>query len=155
MAESPDEKRLRALEHLNREFMGTVPHNMALGLEFLELCDAEARMRLPYSTEIVGHPETGVIHGGAITALMDACSGAAVFMALSEPITLATLDLRIDYLKPATPGQAVIARAECYKVTRNVAFARCVAYHHSEEDPVASAAGAFMLSSPSPKKEHA
>jgi len=87
-----------------------------------------------------------VLHGGVITSMMDACCGAAVFQALSEPLPIATLDLRIDYLKPATPREAVYAQAHCYKVTRNVAFVRGVAYHDSEDDPIASAAGTFMLS---------
>ena len=77
---------------------------------------------------------------------MDACCGAAVFMALKQPVPIATLDLRIDYLKPAPPGRDVIARARCYKVTKNVAFVRCVAYHEREDDPIASAVGSFMLS---------
>lgn len=141
----PDE-RLALLRKLNRNFADIVPHNRALGLELVELADARARFRLPWAPKLVGDPRTGVLHGGAITSMMDACCGAAVFMALDEPKPIATLDLRIDYLRPATPKEPVNAHAHCYKVTRNVAFVRGVAYHASEDDPIASATGTFMLS---------
>lgn len=133
------------LAQLNRTFHRVVPHNKALGLAMVDLQDGEARMRLPYSADLVGNRETGVLHGGAITSLMDACCGAAVFMRLPTPVPIATLDLRIDYLRPADPGRDVLAHATCFRLTRNVAFVRGVAYHDDEADPVAAAAGAFML----------
>jgi len=139
------EERIALLSRLNRRFMEYVPHNQALGIELVGLEHAEATMRLPYAEKLVGNPETGVLHGGAISSLMDACCGAAVFMALREPTPIATLDLRIDYLRPATPPENVISRATCYKVTRNVAFVRCIAFHDDDTDPIASGAGTFML----------
>ena len=122
-----------------------IPHNKALGLELIELERAVARFKLPYDPKLVGNPDTGTLHGGAITALLDACSGAAVFAALPEWAPIATLDLRIDYTRAAEAGRDVLGRAHCYKVTRNVAFVRAVAYHDSEDDPIATAAGTFML----------
>ena len=87
-----------------------------------------------------------MLHGGANTALLDAASGAAVFAALTEWVPIATLDLRIDYLRAAEAGREVTARATCYKTTRNVAFTRAVAYHDDPDDPIASSVGTFMLS---------
>jgi uncharacterized protein (TIGR00369 family) len=129
-----------------RGFTQNIPHNKALGMEALEISRANARFSLKYDPKLVGNPDTGVLHGGAITALLDACSGAAVFAALSEWVPIATLDLRIDYLRAAEPGRNVIAHATCYRTTRNVAFTRAVAYHDDEADPIASSAGTFMLS---------
>jgi uncharacterized protein (TIGR00369 family) len=134
------------LAQLNRMFMRYVPHNVALGIELVSMGKAKSVMKLPYQAKLVGNPDSGVLHGGAITSLMDACCGAAVFMALEQPTRIATLDLRIDYLKPATPPLDVTAHAHCYKVTRNVAFVRCIACHDDESDPIASAAGTFMIS---------
>ena len=138
-------QRIDKLAQLVRGFAASVPHNRALGLEMLDIDVGRARMRLPYSEKLVGNPETGVLHGGAITALLDACAGAAVFMALEQPMPIATLDLRIDYLKPALPRLDVIADIECYKRTNTVAFVRGVAYHDDRDDPIAAAAGSFML----------
>lgn len=133
------------LRALGQRFMRAVPHNNALGLELLAVDEGRAEIRLPYAAGLVGNPETGVLHGGAISALMDATCGAAVFQALRKPMGIATLDLRIDYLRPAAPGRDVRARAHCYKVTRHVAFVRGVAFHDDENDPIATSAGTFML----------
>ena len=131
-----------------RGFTEGIPHNKALGMELLELERGEAKFRLPYDAKLVGNPDTGVLHGGAITALLDAASGASLFAALTDWVPIATLDLRIDYMKPATPGKDLLARAECYKVTRNVAFVRGVAYHDDPADPIATSTATFMLSTP-------
>ncbi|MBW2461021.1 MAG: PaaI family thioesterase [Deltaproteobacteria bacterium] len=143
-----DETRAR-LERAHRAFSHTVPHNNALGIEILDLRDGEADMRMPWAPHLVGNPDTGVLHGGVITALLDACCGAAVFQALREPKPIATLDLRIDYMKPPRPRAEVHARATVTKVTRNVAFVRAAAHHGDPEDPVATASASFMLGTPS------
>ena len=127
---------------------GGIPHSNALGLALEELGDAHAVMRLPWAERLVGNPETGVLHGGVITTLMDTACGAAAMCALQDPVPFATLDLRIDYLRPATPRRELFARAECYRVTRSILFVRGVAYHEAPDDPVANATATFMLTRP-------
>jgi uncharacterized protein (TIGR00369 family) len=124
-----------------------VPHNRALGIRFVSVTeDRVVTLGLPYDPKLVGNPATGVIHGGAITAALDAACGLAVLAKLDEPISVATLDLRIDYLRPATPHTEVLARAECFRLTKHVAFVRCAAFHEgAEADGVAAANGTFML----------
>jgi uncharacterized protein (TIGR00369 family) len=144
MTDDAERDRLRL--RLVKAFSMGVPHNRALGIEIVEVTRGEAVFRLPYDPKLVGNPDTGVLHGGAITALLDGASGSAVFSALTELVPIATLDLRIDYLRPGEVGQAVMARATCYKVTRNVAFTRAVAYHEDPADPIAHSVGTFMVS---------
>jgi uncharacterized protein (TIGR00369 family) len=139
--EEPDE----ALIRFQQVFGQWIPHNRALQLELIGHEPGVAIIRLPYALQLVGNPETGVLHGGAITSLMDATCGASVFIKRRKAGRIATLDLRIDYLKPASPPLDVIARAECYKVTRSIAFVNCVAHHGDLRDPIAHAAGTFML----------
>lgn len=129
-----------------RAFIDAVPHNHALGMQIESMERGAAVFRLPYRADLVGNPETGVLHGGVVTALLDACSGAAVFTALPRLSPIATLDLRCDFLRPAEPRRELVARAECYRLTRNVAFTRAVAHHGDPSAPVAAAAGTFMLS---------
>lgn len=143
-ADAVAEAKRKAKQQLGITFAANVPHNKALGIVFEAFEDNGIVFRLPYDAKLVGNAETGVLHGGVITALLDGCSGAAVFSAQPRwPI--ATLDLRIDYLRAAEPGRAVLAFATCYKVTRNVGFTRAVAYHDNRDEPIASAVGTFML----------
>lgn len=142
---SDEQARREKLERYDQGFTQAVPHNRALGLRFVDYAKGEATLLLPFAEHLVGNPETGVLHGGAITSLLDAACGAAVFLELGEPRPIATLDLRIDYLKMAEPRKDVSCKANCYKVTRHVAFVRGIAYHEDEDDPIAAAAGSFII----------
>lgn len=133
---------------LARRFIEAIPHARALGMDLTALGDGRATIVMPYDTRLVGDPATGVLHGGAVSALMDTASGAAVMCHPAAPASTATLDLRIDYMRPASPGQAVTARAECHHVTRSVAFVRVVAVDDDESRPVAMGTGAFTLERP-------
>lgn len=120
-------------------------HCAILDIKVLSADIGKLSLLLPYSQKIVGHPETGVIHGGALTTLMDTACGFAAVSALGELAIAPTLDLRIDYMGPAEPGKAVIGEAEAYRVTRNVIFARGQAYHQDQKDkPIAHCTATFM-----------
>lgn len=126
-------------------FVGIVPHSHALGIRYVEHSPGRVIFDLPYRADLVGDPSTGVIHGGVITTLVDACCGQAVLTKLPEIRRIATLDLRIDYLRPARAGATVRCVCECYRVTRQVAFTRSIAFDGDEHDPVATSAGTFMV----------
>jgi uncharacterized protein (TIGR00369 family) len=128
-----------------RQFMEALPYARALGLELVELDNGVARIILPYDAKLVGDPETGVLHGGVISSLIDTCCGAAALCHPKNKGSTATLDLRIEYMRAATPGQDVTARAECYHVTRNVAFVRATALDADTARPVACASGTFAV----------
>lgn len=133
------------LRGLNHAFAEHIALNRALGIAFVELVDSEAVMQLPWDERFIGDPSTGALHGGVITVLMDSTCGAAAFMGLERPDAIATLDLRIDYMKPSSRGLPVICRARCYKRTRSVAFVRAFAFQDDESDPIAAATGTFMI----------
>jgi uncharacterized protein (TIGR00369 family) len=132
-------------DELLADMLEGLPHSRALGLRTIMAADGVAILACPYDPRLVGDPETGVIHGGVVTALLDTCCGAAVLSHPVRPLSAATLDLRIDYMRAARPGREITARAECYRAARAVAFVRAVAWDDNPDDPVASAAGAFML----------
>ncbi len=132
-------------KRLEGRYVGAVPHNRALGLRVVDYRPEHLTMSLPYDGRLVGNPDTGVLHGGCITSLMDATCGGAVILALTGPRRIATLDLRIDYVRPALPEQEVICDAHCYKVTRHVAFVRASAHHGDKARPIATASGTFVI----------
>lgn len=115
------------------------------GLRLDRAAPGEAWSSLPYRPVFVGDTETGVLHGGVVTAMLDESCGMAVQLALDGTRAIATLDLRIDYQKPATPGLAIKAHSICSRVTRSIAFVRATAYQESEDDPVATATACFMI----------
>ncbi|WP_417273406.1 PaaI family thioesterase [Celeribacter halophilus] len=128
-----------------RQFIEGLPHCNALGMSLSSIGEGEAEILMPYAEKLIGDPETGVIHGGAVSALMDTCAGAAVMSHPEAGLATATLDLRIDYMRAAKPGATVTAHAICYHMTRSVAFVRVSATDGSSEVPVAAATGAFTV----------
>jgi uncharacterized protein (TIGR00369 family) len=147
MAEDRKEGAERAADkaRIARQFIEAIPFSKALGMQLDEIGDGIAVISMPYKPDLVGDPQSGVIHGGAVSALMDTCGGAAVMSHPEALAATATIDLRIDYMRPATPGDRITARAHCYHLTRSVAFVRAEAWDSDEGLPVASATGAFTV----------
>ncbi len=127
------------------QFVKSIPHARALGMELTDLRNGFAELSMPYDDRFIGDPATKVIHGGAVFALMDTCCGAAVVSYEADITSTATIDLRIDYMRPATPGQTIRARAECYHMTRSVAFVRAQTLDDDDSRPVATATGTFTV----------
>ncbi len=136
--------RLREVSHM---ILDAVPHARVLGLSLETLEPGRVVLRVPYNPKFIGDPETGVIHGGVITTLLDNASAVAVTSAMENYTSTATLDLRIDYMRPGEPGVDIFGEAICYKMTRSIGFVRATAYHETPDDPIATAQASFMLDS--------
>lgn len=121
-----------------------IPHSKTLGIQAVHGERGHAILMLPYRADLVGNRKTGVLHGGVITSLIDNTSGLSIWTLLDAPEAIATLDLRIDYLRPATPGLPVYCKAECYRLSRQIAFTRATAYQEGNAQPVAYSVGTFM-----------
>jgi uncharacterized protein (TIGR00369 family) len=130
----------------------TVPQAAALGFRFVSASEARGSIEVPWREDLVGDPDTGVIAGGVVTSLLDHTCGLAIssaaFSSIGGPFGTATLDLRIDYMRPAAPRAGVVAEAHCYKITRTIAFVRAEAWDVDRGDPIATAQGAFVLNRP-------
>jgi uncharacterized protein (TIGR00369 family) len=127
------------------ELARKVGHGRALGVEFRGAGEDWAELALPWRPELVGRPESGILASGAIVSLIDTASGTSVWCKLGHFQPIVTLDLRLDYLRPAIKGETVIARCQCYKLTKSIGFVRGVAHGSDPERPIAHSAATFML----------
>lgn len=136
-----------SIESLLPQLAAGSAHTHALGFRY-EALDGEAvTLRAPYRDDLVGDPGAGVLAGGLVTAMLDHVGGLAVWVALGEFRPIATLDLRVDYMRAAEPGLDLLARARCYRLTHSIGFVRAFAYEQDPEDPVAAAQAAYIINS--------
>ena len=127
------------------EFVRNVGHGGAIGIGYHDHGADWAELSLPYSEELVGVAESGVLASGPIISLMDMATSLSIWIRLGRFRHQATLDLRVDYLRPARPGQTIIGRGECYGVTKSIGFVRGLAHDGDPSDPVAHVSGTFMF----------
>ena len=120
-------------------------HTHALGFTFEGLHDDAPRIRVPWRPEWVGDPETGVLAGGLVTTLLDHVGGLAVWVAMYAFRPVATLDLRVDYMRAAEPGRDLLAQAKCFRLSPTVAFVRGWAFEDDPSKPVAAAQAAYVI----------
>ncbi|MBC3464210.1 PaaI family thioesterase [Pseudomonas sp. RW10S2] len=133
-----------ALMAMAGRFLSALRHCQVLQMR-VHHADAEGMtLILPWSEAIVGNPQTGAVHGGVLTTLMDTTCGMATLCVLPQFEVCPTLDLRIDYMHPAQPGKDIHGHAQCYRVTRDVIFTRGTAYQDDPAQPICQVVGTFM-----------
>ncbi|RZJ93366.1 MAG: PaaI family thioesterase [Brevundimonas sp.] len=130
-------------------------HTHALGFAFEGVDGDRARIRVPWRADLVGDPDTGVIAGGLVTTLLDHVGGLAVWLKMGTYQPIATLDLRVDYMRAARVKSDLLAEARCFKLTSSIAFVRAWAFEEDPQDPVAAAQAAYVLTKARPKKDAA
>ena len=132
------------------KMMGRWGHGAAIGSRYHAHGPDWCELALPYHEALVGDAESGVIASGPILALMDMATSVAIALKRGAWIPQATLDFRLDYLRPARPRETVIGRGECYRLTRSIGFVRGFVHDGDPDDPLAHAAGTFMVTGPVP-----
>lgn len=140
-----EEHELTSLERI-RQAVEAIPHIRELRIQLVDIARGSCTARIDPSPRLVGNPDTGAVHGGVITTLLDSVGGIAASTVIRRGQTVATLDLRIDYLRMSEPGLAIFGRADCYRLTRSVAFVRGTAYCEGQE-PLGQCAATFMIGS--------
>lgn len=137
---------------VRQTFTSGVPHAAAMGIVVDEIAESGALATLPYRDDWLGDPSRGLINTGVISSLVDSVAGIAVLGRLARFEPIATLDLRMDYLRPALRDKPLHCRAECYRVSTHIAFVRANVWQDDESEPVAHAQAAFMRASHSPRR---
>ncbi|TMM48943.1 PaaI family thioesterase [Qipengyuania marisflavi] len=125
-----------------------------LGLQYSDHGDDWVELELPWREDLLGESAQQVLASGPILSLMDMASGLAIWKAMDDFRAIATLDLRVDYVRPARVKASVFGRAQCYRLTRSAAFVRGLAHDGDGDDPVAHIQAVFMKIAVDPRKPH-
>ncbi len=121
-----------------------IPFNAFLGLKLESLSQGRAVLRLPFRAELVGDVMRPALHGGSIAALIDATAGAAAFTEITPTDRVSTIDLRIDYLRPA-PKQDLLATATVRRIGSRVATVNIEVKPVGDEALVAEGRAVFSV----------
>lgn len=119
-------------------------HHGLLGMNYSAHGDDWAEVALPWRDELVGVREAGLLASGAIISSVDMAAAIAVWIKGGQFRELVTLDLRLDYLRPALKHETVYARCRCIRQTRSVAFVTGIAHVGDPADPIALATATFV-----------
>jgi uncharacterized protein (TIGR00369 family) len=133
-----------SLQAMAERFLSALKHCQLLQMRVDHASSDGMTLVMPWSPAIVGNPQTGAVHGGALTTLMDTTCGMATLCVLPRFEVCPTLDLRIDYMHTAVPGKPIYGHAQCYRVTRDVIFTRGTAYQDDPDQPICHVVGTFM-----------
>ncbi|MFK4003710.1 PaaI family thioesterase [Qipengyuania sp. NPDC077563] len=134
-------------------FLTSRGHPGWLGMRYADHGEDWVELELPWREDLLGEEGQQVLASGPILSLMDMASGIAIWKAADRFEPIATLDLRVDYVRPARAGAAVFGRSQCYRITRSAAFVRGLAHDGDADDPVAHIQGVFMKISANVKRE--
>jgi uncharacterized protein (TIGR00369 family) len=134
-------------------FPSVFPHCADLGLQVTQRGDSKIQIQLAPRPEFKAHASMDILHTSVITSAADTTAGLAAMASLPKVAPLATLDLHVDYLKPASSRNTVVIDAECFKRTQNVAFVRGVVWQQNTDNVVANITASFMLDTPGARAE--
>lgn len=135
---------LARLHAIAEHFLNAIPHCRECGLHAERIAAGDVQVGLPYRDAWIGDIERGVLHTGIVTLLVDSTCSLAVLTALAQPEGIATLDLRMDYLRPSVKNEDLHCRAECYRLTTHIAFVRAEVWQTDPDQPVAVSQASFM-----------
>jgi len=98
-----------------------------LGIEVIDSDDNTARMRVPFRGAFIRSIEQPALHAGVVMTAVDSAMGLATMLALPEPSSLATLELRYDELR--VPGECddVVVSAQCESIDDVIAYLHATA----------------------------
>jgi uncharacterized protein (TIGR00369 family) len=138
-------------------FEHKIVFNQTLGLKIDSLTSTRALAHIAMRPELVGHYGYNRLHGGVISACLDAMGGLVVMGAIGaqhhdEPAPdrlkrfakLGTIDLRVDYLRPAI-GERFILKAELLRLGSRVASTR-MEFLGEDGTLLSAAAAAYIVS---------
>jgi uncharacterized protein (TIGR00369 family) len=138
-------------------FERRITFNQTLGLAVESARSPEPRIRFAMRPELVGHFQHGRLHGGVISATLDAMGGFALMVAIGEKhadettaqvlhrfVKMSTIDLRIDYLRPGM-GEHFVASAEVTRLGGRIGSTQ-MRLANDQGTLIATGAAAYVIS---------
>lgn len=122
----------RVIEFIEQD----IPFNRLLGMRVVSLVDGHAVMEVPYRPDLVGDPYRPALHGGVVSTLIDATGGAAAFTRIEAVDRISTVDMRVDYLRPAAQ-ERLVADAQVQRMGNRVAAVQVVVHQGDPDEPIA------------------
>jgi len=133
------------LRHLVTElFEQQITFNKYLGFRIVSLSPDPVRIQFDMRPELVGHFLYGRLHGGVISSVLDVTGGLAVMLGIANYYAedsaqavlhrfrhLATIDLRVDYLRQGI-GESFEAQGSIVRLGKRVAATRMELYNHEK-----------------------
>lgn len=126
-------------------FLQGIPYARESGMVADDMGDGRATVSMPAQDDWTGDATRQQLHPGCLTVLADTACGLAVGASMNPIEPFATLDLRMDYLRPARAGLGLICVAHCHRLSRSVAFVRGELFQPGVDDAVATVNATFML----------
>ncbi|GFK93507.1 hypothetical protein NNJEOMEG_01340 [Fundidesulfovibrio magnetotacticus] len=122
-----------------------LPFNRMLGIRVAEVAEGRVHLFIPFRDDLIGDPRRPALHGGVISTLADVCGGFAVWTRCALSDRLATIDLRVDYLRPAGP-EDLHAEAVVKLLGNRVGNATVTLWSGARKDePVAEGRGVYNI----------
>jgi acyl-coenzyme A thioesterase PaaI-like protein len=125
-------------------FISGIPYAVTSGMTLTDIAPGRASLLLPARSTWTGDSERRLIHPGCLSVLADTACGVAVGCAMEQLEPYATLDLRMDYLRPPVAETDLVCHAECHRLSRSVAFVRGELMQPGQSEPVATVYATFM-----------
>jgi len=133
-------------------FVSGIPYAAFSGMQVVDIGQGFVTLLLPARATWTGDTQRNLIHAGCLSVLADTACGLAVGCAMEELEPYATLDLRMDYLRPPVAETDLICTAECHRLSRSVAFVRGELHQPGQSEPVATVNATFMRGTASTRK---
>ncbi len=130
-------------ENIKKVIEESVPIHKYLGLQTIEISTGFIKVRVPFSENVIGNKKKRRWHGGIIATVMDALGGMVGGTHYTSPDdSIATIDLRIDYLKGAE-ASSIIVEAKEVRLGNRILVVKMKAFQEDSNMLIAEGKGVY------------
>lgn len=133
-------------EYLTTVFEELIPFNKFLGMKLIDINENFAKAKLPFRKEFIGDPRANRLHGGISATFMDVIGGIAAMTVLeSVDDKIATVDMRVDYLRPGK-AEDIFAESKIIRKGSRLVVTEMKLFHESAQKKlIATAKGVYSI----------